>query len=195
MTEYKTNIIGLDTILNDKLTLSQSGNLIILIKGKPGTGKTTLATQIVYNIACYTKSDVFFASRELGEEELGKLEERFETKNSPKDIKFVYLKNSTGEEDTDKVKIYPTLNSTSTSLEWARNIVFRINQKVKNTYKVAVIDGLNYLGNHESNMFELENLIQTLRKNSEISIIVYEPSHSAFENIDYLADMIFELKG
>ena len=41
-----TLVEGLDTLLRDGLCLPPSESLVILIKGSPGTGKTTLALQI-----------------------------------------------------------------------------------------------------------------------------------------------------
>ena len=54
--QFKTDIIGLDDLLRGGFVLPPNNNadiengLVILIKGKPGTGKTTFALQLLYHL-------------------------------------------------------------------------------------------------------------------------------------------------
>jgi len=59
---------------------------------------------------------------------------------------------------------------------------------------ITIIDGINSLTNEESSYFNFQTLVKSLRHKSRVSFIVYDPNINDSEFIDYMADMIIELR-
>lgn len=204
--KIKTGIKGLDLLLHDGLVLPESGDgLILLIKGKPGTGKTTLALKIANNV-----------SQEIYNNELNK--------QNPEENNWSFFTCEQRKEDIaakcmdfgyeiDQSHIFdydiasdnsyssdPRYASSQTTLTWANNILlsrFVDDSKVDKVKRqnVIVIDGLNMMGSEERDSINMSWFISTLRKYSVLSILVYEPLEGEPSQIDSMVDMILQLKG
>ncbi|RPJ56520.1 MAG: hypothetical protein EHM23_23305 [Acidobacteria bacterium] len=59
---------------------------------------------------------------------------------------------------------------------------------------MVVVDGLNLLSEEERSLLEVERLIEAVRQRSLIGVLIYEGDCQASEHLDYLADMIIELR-
>lgn len=195
-----TNNDGLDKLLKGGFKLPKSGDgLVLLIKGKPGTGKSTLALQIAESISKQlgkgkkSKDDWFFFTCEQKKEDI-----------SEKACIFGYNideKHILDKRDLDNLGT--TADSlqalTQSTLMWVTNTVNKFllgnakdDKKQKN---VVVIDGLNLMNFDERIRFNMDWLISVLRKYCHFSILVYESLEGEKSQIDSMVDIIIQLKG
>jgi KaiC/GvpD/RAD55 family RecA-like ATPase len=191
---------GLDKLLKGGFKLPKSGDgLVLLIKGKPGTGKSTLALQIANSISNQlrngkkSKDDWFFFTCEQKKEDI-----------CEKALFFSYNideKHILDKRDMDNLGT--TADSlqalTQSTLMWVTNTVNKFllgNAKDEKKQKnVVVIDGLDLMNFDERIRFNMDWLVSVLRKYSRFSILVYEPMEGEKSQIDSMVDMIIQLKG
>lgn len=190
----RTGILGFDTILRGGLVTppSQRG-LVILIKGRPGTGKTTLALQMAVGACCWDRDEILVESYEQSSEDIVSIFKRFGVDIRRRPYNKIKIR-ATGKLDRSGDKKDMPIETAPTSLVWAREIATRFSQYDDRNCMV-VVDGLNFLGVRENNMFELEIFMNALRKAAKVGVVVFEPGISPFANIDFLADMVIELRG
>ena len=62
-------------------------------------------------------------------------------------------------------------------------------------YSLIAIDGINIISKHDKNKIHLSNLLNSMRSNCYISLIVLEPEKEDIGFIDYMADIVIEMKG
>lgn len=190
----RTGILGCDTILRGGLVTppSQRG-LVILIKGRPGTGKTTLALQMAMGACGWDRDEILVESYEQSAEDVAGIFKRLGVNVRRHPYNKIEIR-GTGKVDHSGDKKDVPIEATPTSLAWAREIVTRFKQ-YDDRKCMVVVDGLNFLGVREHNMFELEIFVNALREVAKVGVIVFEPARSLFANVDFLADMVIELKG
>ena len=207
-----TGIDGLDALLIGGFKLTHSkGGLILLIKGKPGTGKSTLALTIAKKVSdeiedhtnhfpnyggwryftCEQKTADIIAKAETFGLEIG--EGNICDNSVPSDANFP--------DDS------PHMLS-RTTLMWAVNTMYQFisgkSEKADKDRKtddkgdhkyLIVVDGLNLMSAEERVSMNMDWLIATLRKRSLLSIIVYEPLDGEMSQIDSMVDIIIQMKG
>lgn len=79
--------------------------------------------------------------------------------------------------------------------DWAMDVCTDIAKSPnENKSKMIIVDGLNLLSDNERRYFDVEQLVEKLREKSLVGVIVYEDEKGNHEAIDYLADMIIQLK-
>ncbi len=86
-------------------------------------------------------------------------------------------------------------DSTKSYTVWKDELDKFLNEDKSNRVPVLVVDGLNSFTEKERRNLDTQKMIRQMRKKAVISIIVYEDDKDHYENIDYLADMIINLKG
>lgn len=89
--------------------------------------------------------------------------------------------------------------------QWFNDLLVQINKYSLSVEKqdpgtggpkqVIVIDGLNSFPAITRRSIDHQNMIRILRKAALLTIIVYEDEKDHHENLDYLADMVIQLKG
>ncbi|MHC4481512.1 MAG: ATPase domain-containing protein [Planctomycetota bacterium] len=206
MTEKKvwpTGVIGLDSLLRGGFVLPESGlGLVVLIRGQPGTGKTTLAIQIAGGARHWDMDDA-------SDVEVHSCEQ------SRADIKAMCARlnlnvRAHGPEEQgdggDTAIALPELGPRAADLEspldetdsppkWARRVATALADAHEQKRRLVVVDGLNLLSGEQRRSLELEELVRSLRLNCRIGILVYEPSTPMSGGIHSLADMVIELRG
>lgn len=188
-----TGIKGLDTLLrNDGIVLPPSKNgLIILIKGAPGSGKTTLAMQIAL-AACgwgnkaASKVEIYSHEQYFDDIEHLITERLSEKLGRPSNLQILG-------KDAGPVTS-PRVSAEASSLSWVRDLVVHLN-KSKNKRRLLVVDGLNLVLSSEEHLLEAERVVSALRNKSQVGVLVYEPNEPGFGSVDFHADIIIELKG
>ncbi|MHB9133751.1 MAG: RAD55 family ATPase [Armatimonadota bacterium] len=188
-----TGIPGLDILLRRGLRLPPSNNLIILIKGKPGSGKTTLGLQLAKGIhindgnwlneeqtSCYytceqTKKDLEDARNRLEPTEAAN---NVEIKLPPDDL----------------ASAESPFAQAGAMLQKVNDITLALHRGENQKYRVLVVDGLNLLTESERAQFELDRLVAAMRSHCRIGVIIYEPDDETWGSIDYQCDMIIELR-
>lgn len=208
---FPTGIKGFDDLLRDKLILPPSGNgLIILIKGRPGTGKTTLALQIAQGALKWKQ-----IKKEQEIPMIGKNVEVYSYEQEPTDLinlcqkrfhcKAREIKNGV-KPDSQHINIFPPdkknktdksrpLDEIESPIYWARELIAKINDDPKNMRKLIIVDGLNVLRIDQRKIIEVQNIVTILREKTRVGILVFETDHELLGGVDFQADMVIELKG
>ncbi len=203
---YNTSIEGLDELLRGGFLLPKSDRgLIVLIKGRPGAGKTSLALQIAEG-ACQWQDDdklktsgvYYFTCEQLKKD----IESRFKEISIGKSIKkgtlhfFAwddYLKSRTHNIQNE---LEQPLEPKSPLLIWIDSVVSKISKFRKSQIpKLLLLDGLNMLDVKERSLVEEHDLIELLRKSCSVAIIIHDTVAEQYAAIDFMADMIIELYG
>jgi KaiC/GvpD/RAD55 family RecA-like ATPase len=199
------NIIGLSEILRENgiilpptrsRSMDDLKGLILLIKGKPGTGKSTLALQIVNCIIdfinqkpydlIFSKSKIYYKSLDQKTENIHDKFVKIAGKRKMRNWNRIIC-NSMLSENSEKpyAEISPLIQIIDTISEI---------DEAKICYPLIVIDGLNILPGEERHFMNIPKIIDVLRKKSLLSVIVYEPNESEENYLEYIADMSIELK-
>lgn len=200
--KYKSGVEGLDCLLHNGFVLPKSKDgLVLLIKGKPGTGKSTLALKIASNVAKEMSSkgireglmqseyqDWSYFSFEQKEIDIREKAKKFRCDLDANAHIMDNTSTAANAEDT-------THCLSQTALMWAQNIMYNNFISKEQYQKIIVIDGLNLMDSDERSSINMNWLISSLRKYSLFSIIVYEPMDGEGSQIDSMVDMIFQLKG
>jgi KaiC/GvpD/RAD55 family RecA-like ATPase len=63
----------------------------------------------------------------------------------------------------------------------------------RDSLPLVVIDGLSLLSVSERDAFELQRIIEKLRRNCQVAILVYEPNEDESISLDHHADMVIQL--
>lgn len=187
-----TSVTGLDDLLRGGfITPSIEKGLILLVKGKPGTGKSTLALQLAkgalswQKLQCHKKVVIY--SGEQSREDLKSLWMRLD----PKDKRFNKLVINSKLEISSEIPF----SEDSWTLEWASMVHDDILKKSSKKNKMIIVDGLNLMSLEDRKTFQIEYLVKALREQSLVGVIIFETDASSNDNLDYLADINIELKG
>lgn len=197
-TLYATDIEGFDELLKGGFALPPDNKgLIILLRGLPGTGKSTLALQIASGLATsFENKDKKVNVRIFNFEQT-------ENENKPKIDKLGLFKtqNYTFESES-KVEEETTFQELS-----FKNVEELILSKC-DTPCLAIVDGLNLIPlpkepsssvqhnphSDEQSSSNLMTMIQHLRDKSRVGILVYDAGNEN-KHVDFNVDVIIELKG
>lgn len=193
-TGYMTMMPGLDgLLLSEGLLLSGGKNLIMLIKGRPGCGKTTLSLQLVKGICLPDYIDDenrsrYFISLEQVTEDLAK---RLGEVGEDSD----HLVNFDIQCPHHGVSVDSPLSTTSPTLDRLNGVVRWLSGTDRRDIGVMAVDGLNLLNAQEREISDLERLIVAMRMRCGIGILVYESGGDTYSSIDYHCDFIIEMRG
>lgn len=187
---YSSGIDGLDTLLKNGFYIDKGSSFVLLIKGQPGTGKSTLALKILSAASQWEigEGKVQYYTCEQKKKEIKEKCETFKTV-----IGFDII-SSLDDAVSKPESLEIPFSRNSNALEWANTVAIRISEE-ETKCKVIAIDGLNLLGRKDRNNYDLENIISLLRQKSIFSIIIYEPQKDEESIIDSIVDMIIEIKG
>lgn len=161
----------------------KQGQYSVLIKGKPGTGKTTLVLTLMRELM----SDAIYISTRINKDELIK--------------QFPWIATSVGSEciiDARQTRIVRPLEDvlTYTSVDQFMKKIFDLAKQYKNRRLTIIIDSIDairdYLGSDERSC-QLERLFIELSDIYKYNIIFVSESYK-ITKLDYLADAIFYLK-
>lgn len=214
MKQYKSNVEGLDDLLRGGFVLPPAGvqggkqnqqGLLLLIKGKAGTGKSTLALQLAIAASGWKlkneKGKSFQAPRYLTcEQSEYDLKDRCKTFIGREIKNDVVINSKLTAGKINPQDIAQPLYSGSSNYNW-------INEQIRELvnpagsgipvikYKALIIDGLNHLGINERQLLDFEYYVNALKHHSALAIIIYEPIGNENTMIDYLSDMVIELRG
>lgn len=204
MDKLTTGIEGLDALLIGGFTLTKSKDgLIVLIKGKPGTGKSTLALAIAKSVAeklAGNKAEFpdyrdwcYFTCEQKKEDILEK------SKTFCLGIDESHIFDSSVPADEEFSVDSPHMLS-RTTLMWAVNTLYSTfiggqSGAAADGKHLIVVDGLNLMSAEERLSINMDWLIATLRRRSLFSIIVYEPLDGETLQVDSMADIVIQLKG
>ena len=206
---YPTDVKGLDMLLRNGLVLPHSGQgLITLIKGRPGTGKTTLALQMAdgafaWNLGNPGECPVrFYTAEQRSQDIKTKLEQMrrsrvVESRKGSQRKKRELLIRSLLHADKTANREQPFTQAPPV-LEWIHGLVSELAQESgpqPPRIRALVLDGLNLLESKEQPLLELHRLVAALRQYCRVGIIVYDSPEGAYANVDFMADMIIELRG
>jgi KaiC/GvpD/RAD55 family RecA-like ATPase len=203
---FNTSVEGLDEVLRGGFLLPKSDRgLIVLIKGRPGAGKTSLALQIAEG-ACHWKDDVkpktsgvyYFTCEQLKKD----IESRFSEISTGKGIRkgtlhfFAWDDYLKSRKDQIQNELEQPLEPKSPLLAWIDSVIVNISKFRKNQIpKLLILDGLNMLDVKERRLVEEHDLIELLRKSCNVAIIIHDTVTKGYAAIDFMADMIIELFG
>ncbi len=187
-----TGIEGLDDLLEGGISLVSEDGLIMLIKGPPGAGKTTLALQIsLSSIQWNLPGKSCYWTVEQQKRDIIKKAEKLGVKEKDLELSIIgkeeFLSSQPGESTPFRL-IRPIV-------EGCLELRKRLSELQNPKYRLLVLDGLNLLGEKEREIVEIEHLLTLMRTRCRVGIIVFEPSTDRYGSIDYQADLILELRG
>lgn len=88
----------------------------------------------------------------------------------------------------------PVYSNTSQNLYYdINNFCKTYFDKEKEQCPLLVVDGLNILSKEEKDIINIHNLMDTLRKTVNISIIIYEPEVNENLYIEYISDLVIDM--
>ncbi len=85
---------------------------------------------------------------------------------------------------------------TNYPLSW----VMRLVQKISNDFesgekkRLIIVDSINLVRLQDRDYLNIHELVHCLRRSAPVSILIYEPTAKEYDDVDYLSDMIIELK-
>lgn len=173
--------------------------LVVLIKGKAGCGKSTLALQMAVGLTA--------SLRERGQG--SSLAHYYTLEQNPQNesvhlaVKFADLRNQQGKQLPNLVSFNPNMPREDKSGERFvsdSNPLVRALDVLHETGKstdaaVVVLDGLNAVPGDERRYIDFSRMVSKLRASAQFSIIAYEPSDGTGDDwIDYLVDTIIVLE-
>jgi hypothetical protein len=107
---------------------------------------------------------------------------------------FGGLDKADSDDANKKYEIEETTRSFSAWKDDLENFLYTDSSK-ENLCPVVLVDGLNSFSEQIRRNLDTQKIIRKLRERALFSIIVYEDDKQHFENLDYLADVVFQLKG
>ncbi len=202
--QFPLNIEGLDLLLRGGLAcppLDHDG-LILLLKGAPGTGKTTLALQIALGATRWNTNtgqiiEIFNNEQPKGDivRTLHRLCGRNDAHASDKkyhiDPKLIWGRGPVVTNGTTN------MDDSQSSLNWARELVVTLREGEEDTrsHRLIIVDGLNLVMSSERDLLEAEKVMDVLRKRAQVGIVIFEPGEGNTESVEFYADVIIELIG
>lgn len=199
--QLKTNVSGLDEILGGGIAVPSTESkhgMILLLKGRPGTGKTTLALQLALAACSWPElvGRVRYFSCEQTKESLNDRGNKICNGPMPPlvEIDAVVAKGEEAQKPSEESK----LSSEKAGLAWARYIVRQLadgRTPQPGTRPVIVVDGLNLLDREEKSQLDLRVFVDALRWHCRLAILNYDTGETSSSSLDFMADMVIHLKG
>ncbi len=192
----------MDELLRGGLVLPYSENgLIVLIKGQPGTGKTTLALQIAGGACAWEKNKrkkIEVHSYEQDPQDIAAACDRLGIPAHIAPLGYShefepYVSIETDEFSGTTAEI--PLDREETPFTWASHLAATLNVGRGDKRRLVVVDGLNILSTEQRRAFEIDKLVSAMRKNSLVGIIVFESIVPMISGIVSQADLLIELRG
>lgn len=194
---------------------SSSDGLIVLLRGKAGTGKSTLALQLAANLACpagFSASPPKRAFLSL-EQDCDELQEIFVRMQREQETARMNLPHGAAEAGRPAPR-GPTpdhcadggpieFNSAESRQPHLReDPLSRAHSFVRDSGNagpraqrpILFIDGLSILSEENRARLEMAALVDNLRKRCLIGVIAYEPLRGVEESLDHQVDLVIELE-
>lgn len=193
--QLKTNVSGLDEILQCGITVpSAEHGMILLLKGNPGTGKTTLALQIALAACNWPEPGGkvrYFSCEQTRRSLRRRLKMLCRKEKLRQQVDFDAK--TMDSEDARALTSRPELSAEKAGLAWVRDIVEKLGSGEKEA--VIVVDGLNLLDREEKSQLDLRVFVDALRWHCRLAILNYDTGETSSSSLDFMADMVIHLKG
>lgn len=189
--------------------------LVILIRGLPGTGKTTLALQLAHYLPkLFCPSSPKNRSVYLSlDQNPGALESKLRSmlQSQIKQNKKMGIKDKSVRAGKPFVNFKPEKEKAlsgeipllSENFEKGFSVLSNLlsdtnslfGNKPKGKGSVLIIDGLSSIPKSQRLILGVDRIFDRMRQLAKVSIIVYEPDNNAEENhLDYMTDMVIQLR-
>jgi len=200
-----TGIHGLDALLGGGLQLPKSGDgLVLLIRGAPGTGKTTLALQFLNAAASWagiSERERCYMTFEQDEKDIcEKIAGLCPPVPKGACPVLLYGRGSTktafeNDETAPLSGVNPVLHRVLGATAWLSKRRLSEDDSEKKRLRFMAIDGLNLLGPKEQEVAEIERLVRIMRSECRVGVLVHESGGECYSSLDYQCDTVIELRG
>jgi len=195
--QWPLGIPGLDKLLRGGLECPPPDHdgLIFLLKGRAGTGKTTLALQIALAARKWKRRGgraIDISNNEQPTSDVLQTLNRLSGEDKEGGDQMQVCGRGYAEA-AESAKVDENLSS----LAWVRERVvqFRREERHRRSHRLTIIDGLNLVGSSERHLLEVEKVMDALRKRAQVGIVIFEPNDDDAGPVDFHADVILELEG